>query len=848
MNVPKKVAPYKFTLSFCILALLIGLRTPFQPIFSLVLLSYFPGIFLASLVKKEFNLVEGLFLPLLLGISFWIVFFHFFSELKILHWLTGVVISFLSAVLTDKQIVHICINRTDFYEMIFLLVCCAFMVSYSYPWSQFYEWIPPGDDMKYHAYFIEETVATRSLPSDYGELYPELTTMTYPVGYHIIVSLALLSDTSVSSIVIVTFFLVPLSCFSFYFLGKTLFNRRVGLYSAFSLSFLSLFFHRLLATSTYPNLLAITLQVLALFYLFEAFYAPKSKGLLGLSALAFAASGVTHPYIFVSSGIFLLFLFGWAFLVKDFLKVKVLMYVGMGFLFLSIPYFLRLEFYPLSDIEWRTFSVWYAADSITSFSSLVKNVSFLSPLVVLFGICGLLTLKKRNVAIMTLWMAAMLVIPVLSAFQLKYPGWYAISPNRFLLFLFMPLCVMCGKFLVDVEKLFSRKKFLSLMGVLILFSAGMHHFNMFSSFSPDPVNEVQMNSDDRFVMEWITHHADEDAVILNTGATIDCSSWVPVLSKRRVIFPFFSGYRGDRCITKLKHHEKLADFQILIHIPDSETALAMLREYDVDYIYIPAWRKKYHLDMCAEPFLQSPLYQLMVKKGDAYVFRVDYDENPEKILFAIFGTEHILLKGNKMETISFVSHLSADVYGSYYLFIEYEDDADGHLNVGQNNSYLGTVFTYNTDKEKSIIFPLSKQHEIELLFHPEVDLLLKEVRILFGMENAVKISEHIGLKGNWIVLESGEVTAPAEDEALRIYLFNIEKGELVILYEDTGYGNVDISISDALGRWHGVTVIYRENSGEIREVRVPIEKEYSIFVLGVYVHGEDFTVCGFSYE
>ncbi len=703
--------------------------------------------------------------------------------------------------------------------------------------------------MKYHAYFVEETVATHSLPSDYGELYPELTTMTYPVGYHIIISLALLSDISVSSMVIITFLVIPLSCFSFYFLGKTLFTRSVGLYSAFSLSFLSLFFHRLLATSTYPNLLAITLQVLALFLLFEAFHVPKSKGLLGLSALAFAAAGVTHPYIFVLSSIFMLFLFGWVFMAKDFLRVKILICVGIGFLLLSVPYFLRLEFQPLSDIEWRTFSVWYAADSITSFPSLVKNVSILSPLIVFFGICGLLVLtrkERKKAVIIALWMAAMLVIPVISVFQLRYPGWYAVSPNRFLFFLFMPLCILCGKFFVDAEKIFSKKRFLSLMGILVLFSVGMHHFNIFSSFLPDPINEVQMNPDDLFVMEWIADHTSKDAVILNTGPDADCSSWVPVLSKRKVIFPFFSGYRGDNCITKLNAHEKLADFQILTYTPDSELALATLRKYHIDYIYIPAWQKRYHLNLYPETLFQSPLYQPVVKKGNAYIFQVNYDEQPNTTFFVISKKENVVLKEDHLTTISFVLQLSADVSGSYHLLIEYTDDEYGYVDVGQNWAYIGTVLTYKTGEQKQMIFPLSKQHEIGLLFYPEVDFSLKAVKILFGMENAVKISERTGLKGNWIV-KSEKVTAPAEDEALRIYLFNTEKGELVIQYEDTGYGNVDISISDALGRWHGVTVIYRENSGEIKDVRIPVQ-EHSILVLGVYVHGEEFTVCGFSYE
>ncbi len=840
------LSEHKFVVSFCILGLLVGLHLPPEPVFSLILLLYFPGVLLASVMKKELNLVEGLFLPPLFGICFWIVFSYFVSELKILHWLTIMTISFVSSVLADRQNIRIRRNSTESRELIFLLVCYLFIVSYSYPWDQFFSWMPPGDDMKYHIPFIEDIGEAHSLPENYGELYPEVTTLTYPLGYHIITALAGFSGTSVASVIVTTILILPLACFSFYFLGKTLFNRKTGLYSAFSLSFLSLFFHRLLGTSTYPNLLGITLQIFALFLLVETF-SKKSRSLLMVTALAFAAAGETHPYILLLNIIILSFLFGWFLLQRDSCAKSVVL-IGVVFLLFCVPYFLRLEFESPSDIELRTYIVWYAQDSIRSFADLVKNVSALSPLVVFFGICGTFTLKDRNpTTILALWIAAILVIPILSVFQVQYPGWYTISPNRFLFFLFMPLSILCGRFFSNLEIILSRQKFLFFMAVVVLFSVGMHHGNLFHSFSPDPTNEVHMNPDDLFIMEWITDHTSKETVILNTGPTADCSSWVPVISNRRVIFPFFSGNRGDGCIRKLKAHEKKADLEILKYTPDSDLALQILKKYDIEYIYIPAWKKSAFLELYFESLLESPLYHLLVKKGDAYLFRVDYDEKPRNTFFVISKRETITLREEQWFELSFTPQLSADVEGSFFLHVEYPDDGYGHLDVGQDRKYIGSVLKYDTGEEKSMIFPLSEKEEIKVSFYPEFDFFLKEVSILFGIENAMKISENIGLKGTgWV--KSENVTAAAEDAGLRIYLFDVAQGELIIRYADVGYGNVDINVADALGAWHRVKIIYRENTGSIKQVRIPIRGDYAVLALGVYVHGEHFTIASMDYR
>lgn len=831
-----RVVQHKFTLSFAAVALILFLLlmtgSPLYPLSALVLVLYFPGLCILSFLKKELTVIEVLFLPFLIGISFWIVFSYFVSELNVLHLFTAVVVSFLSSVFTDRQNIHVSPPRL--YEVGFLLTCFLFMLSYSYPWSQFFEWAPPGDDMKYHVAHIQTIAATHSLPENYGPLYPEVTTLTYPLGYHIIMA-AVSSPVTIASVMISTLLLLPLVCFSFYFVGKT-FNEKTGLYSAFSLSFLSLFFHHLSSTATYPNLLGISLQVLGFSFLIEMLKNGTNRTRLLVTALLFAASVETHPYILLLNVFFLFFIFC-SFLLKDFSKIKIVTYVGILFLLLSIPYLLRLRFPVYSPLELSFLTEWYVQESIRSFQDLVKNIALLGPLILFFGVFGVILSEKRTFLI--LWVAAALVIPVLSSFQVNYPGWYTVSPNRFLLYLFAPLCIFCSMFFAWLEETLPRSKFLPFVTIVVLFSVGMHHANLFDSFTPNPVTEVEMNPDDEYAIAWIRDNTPEDSVILNTGTIGDCSSWVPVLALRRVIFPFFSGHRGDNCIEKLKTYEKLNDFQIMRYAPDSVFALQVLEKYGVTHIYIPSWKKLPFLTLYAEPLSESPVYELVAKRGDAYVFRVDYDKKPKMTFFTVMERA-VVVKGKFL--VTFVPRFSPNVLGKFFLKVDYTDDSYGKLDVSEEE-YIGNISLCNTGEEKFMVFPLPGWEKVDFLLHSESDLALEKVALLLGVEDTIKVAENLGLKGKgWVTSEAGEVTAPGEDPELRVYLFEVKGGELVIQYKDTGYGNVDINVSDKEGVWHAVKVIFRQNTGETREVRVPIEGEYTALALGVYVHGEDFTI------
>jgi hypothetical protein len=841
-----EIKRYRYSLLFLVFALYTGLHLPGQEITALILSIYFPGVLLTSLWKDTLNTTEVIVLPLLWGMSFWIVFTYFISELNIFSWVLILGISGLSAFFADRRNIQIHTHRDSLVHTLFLVIICLFMVSYVYPWSQYVSFIPPGDDMKFHATHIQTIVSEHSLPESYGSLYPELDSFSYPVGYHILISLAaLFSAPTVASMMLSTIMLIPLSCFSFYFLGTSLFDEKVGLYAAFSLSFLSLFFHQLLHTATYPNLIAITLQVYAFSILYDLYTQKKSMKKSILCSLLFAASALTHSYILIITGFFLCFL-SFILFVQRKSSLKMVIYVGCGFLMLIIPFFLRLEFQQLSPVEMVRLSEWYVRDSLDSIPDFMKALSVLSPLLLFLGITGSFMITQRNVQVfLGAWGGAILLIPLLSVVPVYYPGWYTISPDRFFFHICAPLCIGCGVFIARVQSHLSKKRFLFFVGILTVVGVGMHHANALNSFSQDPTFEVQMNPDDAWVMDWIAQNTPEESIILNTGPTIDCSSWIPVVSSRRVVFPCFSVHRGDGCIRNLKPYEKEIDLKIMESAPDSREALEILKAYSIDYVYIPAWKKVPFLDLSPQALTESPLYQPVVKKGDAHLFRVLYDRDPRNTFVELAHRKKMIFKSDEITTLPFSLTFSPDVQGSLFLKVTYTDDFIGWVNVGQADTFIDSIFTYGTGEQKMMMLPLSLRDPVDVYLHAEHDFTVEEMTVLLAVEDARSLSPQVFLVGSWI--HSNKIVAESGDLTLRIYLFHVREGALTLTYYDTGKGDVDINVPGWFGDWEAVATVERGNTGTLQKITIPLDGAYTVYVLGVYVNGERMVFTSIEY-
>ncbi|MBU7014210.1 MAG: hypothetical protein HXS52_04665 [Theionarchaea archaeon] len=838
-------------IAFLILALLTGLETPLRPVFSLGLFSFFPGLLIISLVKKEVDVPELAGLPLLVGISFWIVFYYLTSGLHIFTWYILGGISFVCAVLAERQ--PLVVSREHYWGVFILVLCCLFVGSYLYPWNQFFQWMPPGDDMKFHIPFIEHLVSQHALPQDYGLLYPELSTLTYSLGYHITAGLAVIVDYSVRSLMIATFFIASLACFSFYYLGKALFDWKTGIYAAFSFAFLSLFFQRLSSTGTYPNLLAVALHVVGLSLLCELMLQKPSiscrfrrgDSIFGIFCVTLVCAGAaeTHPYIFIMEGMVLggaLLYWVWQ---KNFGAARLIIAVGAGILFLCIPFFLRFNLEPLSELEFLTFAAWYRIDSFVSVQNVIKFIGIISPLLLFLGVSGCMVTERKW--ILSVWGGSMMVFPLLSVFQVRYPGWYTISPNRFFFFLFMPLSIMSGRLLSYMEEHIGSRKVIGFLVILILVSAGMHHANLFHSFSQDPLTQVQMNGDDQFVIDWISTYTPQNTVILNTGPVADCSSWVPVLAERRVVFPFFSGYRGDNCIERLKAYNSLADLMVLTHTPDSDLALMALKKYGIQYIYVPAWREVRWLDLHPELLLDSPLYQSVVKKGDAYVFEVNFNSRHKTVYYTVTEIEQIHSSEN-MISLFFNPITSFGVHGGLYLQVDYADTTHQQIDIYVNDTYVETVYTYLTDEERSLLLPLSHLEEATILFKGDSDFVLKKVSLLVGVENCLQLSENVGTQGAWVRTDLG-VIAPSSERGLQLLVVNVSGGVVVMEYKDEGMGDIEIYEIDAWGNRRLLQTISRENTGKNVTVQLPLQDEYTVLVLTVEVCGDDFLIREIGY-
>jgi len=837
------LARYKFTVIFFILAAYTAAHLPGQEITALLLTLYFPGLFVVSFLRHEVTVTEIIAFPLLYGMSVWIVFSYVISELNIFYWPLIVGISVVSALYADRTALQI--HRTSETSTLFLILVCLFMVSYAYPWSHPQSFIPPGDDMKFHATYIQNIISEHSLPETYGPLYPELDTFSYPVGYHLLISLVtLFTGFTMTSVIISTIFLVSLSCFSFYFLGASLFNEKVGLYSAFSLSFLSLFFHRLLDTATYPNLVGIALQVYALSLFYELYSGKFSVKKGFLCCVVFAASSLTHSYIFIINVFF--FIVVTLLHVHHKKMVKLVAVMGSGVLLFMIPYLLRLDFQPLSTVELMRFSAWYQRDALNSLSAFIETISLFSPLLLFLGIAGSFSIQNQPVQrMMAAWYGAILILPALSVVPVYYPGWYTISPDRVFLHVCAPLCIGAGLLVTRIQSLMTREKALFFLMVLALVGVGMHHVNALNSFSPDPAHQVQMNPDDAQVMDYITEHTPPDTIILNTAPTLDSSSWIPVLSKRRVVFPCFSVHRGDGCIQKLTPHEKRMDLKILEHAPDSPEALDMLNHYAIDYVYIPSWTKSSYLHLSPEALEKSPLYQPVIKQGDTHLFRVLHDADPGTTFVELEKRKHLIFKEDEITSLSFPFTFSKDVQGSLFLKITYTDEDIGWVNIGQEETFIESIFTYGSGEKKMFMIPLSHSDPVDLFFHADHDFTVHDMTLSLGIEDATMLSPQVALVGPWMISEA--ITGVSGELALRIYLFCVHDGTLSLTYYDRGEGDVDINVPGWMGSWDAVAILTREDSRTFTSMVIPVDGYYTVFVVGVYAYEEDIIFTSIEY-
>lgn len=578
----------------------------FKVVIAAVVLFVYPGILLGQYLVKDSS--KALFISPVVGASLWVVLFYILSVIDCIRVEPVIVLSLISAVLLDIKGEY---PRPQKW-MLPLFVCMIFSSLYFYPWNT--SLIPPFDDAKYHSFFVVAIENAHHLPHDYG-IY-EIPHLTYPLGYHTL--LAVTKDVSgqpIFPVVTLTTWVLLLCAPACFYIFSLPFNKKGAVLTAFSFSFLSIFFHRLEQTATYPNLLAIEIMVLSLYALQSVLKDFSFKKAVIISLLMASAVEV-HIYALLIYVPFFMLYGLYLFTQRRSLNLLFIVFIAGVF---ALPYAFQFNLHTPHQEELSHLREWYNKDALTSTESLSTTLSSMSPVLIVLSLVSLPLFTRKDI-FLGLLLISLLIIPFLSVFEIEYPGWYAVTCNRFFHFTFIPLCVFSAKGICRLNSVVGKKNMLILVTLGLL----LHFTDVFYPWSKTPgVDEINPPEDIDVI--YFMKTLPPDSVILNYSAHSHPSGWIPSIAGKKVFLPPFSFNRSDGCIYYLKSPERLSDLSLYAY-PHSPDALSFLKKYSIDYVFVTS------LDKVDVRDFSTSFYRLVYRKKDSYLFKVDIIHVEENII------------------------------------------------------------------------------------------------------------------------------------------------------------------------------------------------------------------------
>ncbi len=664
---------------------------------AILLMTFFPGAVLWSLADSKernpllFLLCGAAFLTVLVYYCAWVLWFPI-----------PIAISFVCAVFVEKKKVSFTVNKKTMY----LLGCMLFMVLYLYPWGEYTAFYPPGDEMKLHLLYTNTIVQEKMLPSDYAPLYPQITEISQPLGFHGVTAFTATASRA-SIITVSTFlgiFLACLSCISIYLLGKTLFSEEKGLAAAFSFAFLSFVSHQLGFSGSYTVLAGITFQIAAVALLLHAHEKKTTDSYIIAGLFCAACFSTDLNAFFPLISFFVLFL----------IIYRSVFPVIPAFFLLSLPQLSRFSLPSPTALEMHFIQEWSYQNAIGS-PQLWITLFSVGPLLLLFALLQLFSIKKierswiNPVNVITGLYSLSFFIPLVVSLKIMF---YFVDPVLIFRMIAIPLSLLSALFLIRLHTLQYRW---FLTGV-ILFSAVIHVTDPFVILPSSPPT---VNADSLSAYEWISQNTAPGSSFCNFTSSKDSSTWIPVVCNRPVFLPFHLYYPKDNAMSKLKLPERFTDSRILMTKPDSEFARKVIEKYQFSYVYIDE-----KSPIAADMFLNSPLYTLEYQQKDVYIFSLT-DADP-------------------VQCHPVRSQLGRDIlyrYKSYFYFanlkggalvgIYYQDRGFGNVDVEINGEYAGTIFRFDSGDHFLVLFLLPSSEEVSVSFLPYEDVFYIDYLIIY---------------------------------------------------------------------------------------------------------------------
>jgi hypothetical protein len=671
-----------------------------------LLMTFFPGFLIMSLADPE---EKNPLVFLLCGAAFLTVFVYYCSWF--VFYLIPLGVSFVCVLILEKRKISMpVIDR----KTLLLVGCMVFMITYLYPWKDFIDFYPPGDEMKLHYLYTNYIIQEHTFPHNYP-LYPEIVKIGQPLGFHGLT--AFVKGASRTSVVkagtLTGIFMASLGCVSLYLLGRTLFSENIGIASSFSFAFLSFIYHQLGYSGSYVILAGITLQVGAVAVIVRA-SKQKTRVSYLLAGLFLAAT-----FSLDMNAFFPLILFFILFLVMNRFLIPVL----AGFILCSLPQLARFTISTPTSIEEKFITEWFSQNTVSNFQDVWIILFSLGPLLIIFGLLQLFSwdftairknvFKKSAYTLVGLYALPFFIPLVLGSYM---PFWYHFNPVLIFRMVSIPLVLLSGVFLVEL-KTYQLKWFI--YGLLV-FSAVIHVTDPFSIL---PSQSPTVNEDSLSAFEWITENTVSGTSFCNFISYEDSSTWIPVICNRTVLLPFHLYYQGDNAMSSLDLPQLFTENAVLRVFPDSVFAQDIYQKYGITYLYID---EKSPVDV--NKLLDSTLYELEFNKGDVYIFSVkDISITPCNPVRYHPGRSIFYLQ----KSYFYFSYLKE----GNIMVIYYTDKGLGNVDVEINGEYVGTLYRFNSGEHLQALFLLPPYEDITMSLFPYEDVFYIDYLVVYQCES-----------------------------------------------------------------------------------------------------------------
>jgi hypothetical protein len=785
---------YSLILLMALLFLLPHTMTPIRILHLFVggMLFYFiPGLFLVNRFFRVCNRISGYFLAIIMGMCFHICYLYFLSLFTIPFSLPVLLIpGILCTFLLDYQGVQLPPTDTsEFY------LCAAALVFFLLTFT-----LSPGEDANGHLLLISETLEESMLPHTYS-LYDEVS-VSYHMGVHALTSeLCYVSGLDGSSLLpslgsVWAGFLMVTS----YLCIRTIHGKRAGIIAGILVCFATLPPLHYLSYGAYASMVSFALQPLVILLLLNS----QKVQDIPLISLVLAAGFMSHTsFILLWIPLFLLVT-----------RYRMLIPACLLSLVFSIPHLIRLQPGYTPGESLQLMQLWFLPETFR-IQMLAERIGIL---IVFCGAGGILFLKKREVSFFMAWIGSLGCIALLSIFPVSFPFQFIVLANRLVDFMFLPLALLSGVFLSRILK----GKYIALSFLLII--PVLPHMYAVPRYSEEFTFYADCGdfATDQAGIMWLMENTPPDAVILNEWWTGTGSSWITSLAHRRLIFPYL--YVHDHFLDTLSIAQRGREVLWIGLTPDSKRAHALLREWNVDYIFLSSSvedRVRWRRDIWnVSQMISSPHYTMLFNEGETYIFRIESGPwNHARMLYWDHHRtdEHLLTESVSLQPL---------------LLLTYHDAVLQPVEVKSDEGLMAEFLQLGTGENVSVFLPFDPSMNIVSPSSPNIE----STTIVFPLPG----HSHgpINLSWEWSI---GTPYQLEEDG----HLYTRGVHTLKITYLDQWPGNVDVNIL-VNGRWESLAVIDRRGDETVKELLLYLSGSPLPLDIGFYVHGGPFSVLTFE--